>query len=268
MKTKVKAIGCIVLNLSLLLMAVSCFNSESRIKLKEGVAEMNQRCPMAYDMATLIGATVEDDNVVFNYVINEEKANIKIYQSHPEKAKKYLASLVFTDENAEFTNLIITAGYGFVARYKGSKTKSEAKLEMTNDDIKYAKQHPQSYDEMLDWQIELTNSMMPMEVDDYTILNHLDKQGDNVIYYYDVDDQRINMDVLTDEKAMDEFRNGLLAQLTEASSNQSVSRGFMKILRRSGKNLVYQYRGKMTGKEMKITFSNDELREIGQDFIE
>ena len=79
---------------SLLFIAMSYDDGKAKIELKKIVLELNRNCPIEYDFATCVGSTIEDGNLVVNYVYDEEAVNFSAMKQNMELAKKYNSSLV------------------------------------------------------------------------------------------------------------------------------------------------------------------------------
>lgn len=251
---------------SLLFIALSCDDGKAKIELKKIVLELNRNCPMEYDLATCIGATIEDGNLVVNYVYDEDAVNFSAMKQNMELAKKYNGSFFF-GQNKEMSNLIVRSGYGFTANYKGSKTQETTSFHLSNDEIKQVLENPESNNDILDWQILMTNLSLPMQVDEYTELVSVDCKNDVVSYNYVIDDERVSMSQMVE--IQDEIKDELRQELAyEWTSPKSTSKQFLTLICRTNKSLRYSYRGKTTGKELAVEFSNGELRNISHDVIE
>ena len=251
---------------SLLFTLSSCGDHKAKMDLKKVTIELNRQCPMKFDVATCIGAKIQDGNLVVDYVYDEESIKLDHLKDQSEMTKRHLAESFFNSKE-EFGNLLIRAGYGFTANYKGSKTKDTTTVHLINDEIKRVMENPATKNEILDWEVQITNSMLPMAVDEATTLVSLDQQDGAVSYVYDVDDEQVNMSTMSAVK--DEIKENLKQELAqEWTSPTSTSKEFLTLVCRTNKALRYVYRGKTTGKEIVIEFSNSELRLISHDVIE
>jgi len=257
----------VLLGLSSLLFTLpSCGDHKAKMDLKKMTIELNRQCPIKYDFATCIGAKIEDGNLVVDYVYDEETIKLDHLKNQSEMTKRHLAESFFNSKE-EFGNLLIRAGYGFMANYKGSKTKATISVLLANDEIKQVVEKPATKNEVLDWEVQITNSMLPMTVDEATTLISLDQKEVAVSYIYEVDDEQVNM--LTMSAVRDEIKENLKKELGyEMTSSTSTSKEFLTLVCRTNKALRYVYRGKTTGKEIVIGFSNSELRSISHDYIE
>lgn len=251
---------------SLLFITQSCGDSKAKIELKKMVIELNKNCPIEFDFATCIGARVEDGNLVMDYVYDEDAIRLDHLKDQSEKNKRHLAES-FLSTKDELGNLLIRAGYGYAAYFKGSKTKETISVHLTTDEIKQVMENPASKNDILNWEVQITNSMLPMQIDEVTTLVCVDYKGATISYIYEIDDEQINMSSMSAVK--DDIKENLRQELAQDwNSPTSTSKDFFTLACRTNKALSYVYRGKTTGKEFAIVFSNGELRNISHDYIE
>lgn len=251
---------------SLLFATSSCGDHQARMELLKMVSAINKYCPMKYDNATCIGMRVEDDNLVVDYVYDEDVVKLDIIEEKPEMAKRYGGSFLLS-QNDEIGNLMVRSGYGYTANYKGSKSKKVSTIHLDNDEIKGLVENPEAKNDILKWEVEITNSMLPQQVDEMTTLTSMDCNDNVVSYNYEIDDERISMSAIADNP--DEIKENLKTGLIEeATSRSSSMRPFIKLVCRTNKGLQYVYHGKTTGKEIVFEFTNEELRAITHDVIE
>lgn len=112
----------------------------------------------------------------------------------------------------------------------------------------------------LDREIEASNAQMPMKVDYATNLLSLTRDGDNVTYVYEIDESSFDFeDMIADKES---FKNQLKNQISLLSTPDNEVYAFMSLLRDTGKNLRYVYKGNTSGKTMTIEFANSELKEL------
>ena len=257
----------ITLLFTLLAVAVSCTDSgsQARSQLKKIVKELNSRCPLESDCFVCVGAQIEDDNVVASYIVDENVMNLDLLKNKPDMVKKFGGSALFT-ESPELADLIISSGYGLILKYKGSQSKKLVPIHFTNQDVKDIKNAPQDNEDILNWQIESSNAVLPQQVDEITVLTSITRDGQDVAYNYELDDEAMDMAFFNDH--LDEMKANLSDELEALNSPMSSFKPFMKLLCRTNKNLLYVYKGKHSGQTVTITFTNSELRDIIQDYIE
>ena len=251
---------------SLLFIALSCGDNKAKIELKKIVAELNSHCPVQYDFGTCLGAQIEGGNLVFDYVCDDEMLRFEKANNDSEMVKKlYGSSILDVDES--FADLIVRSGYGVTLNYKGSQSKEITTIHLRNEEIKQLAENPMSKNELLDWQVQITNSLLPMKVDEFTELVSMHNLNGVVSYCYELDDELLDLSQMTEiQKAIKESLKEEMEQ--EWTSPTSVSKQFLTLICRTNKSLQHVYRRKTSNKEVVVDFSNAELRNIFHDYIE
>ena len=246
-----------------LLVAVmfSCKDDTSKSDLIRLVGEMNQQCPIEMDYVTCQSVEIQGNDVIMNYMIDEDMLSLDVMKQKPDLAKKYGGSSIF-NENADtkLGDLILKSGCDFIANYKGSTSGDVVSLKFTNDEIKDIKAHPISKEELLDWDIEATNSLLPKKLDYVTTLVSLTRDGDVVTYTYEIDENELDMATVIAGKK--QLKETLASQIAELNSPTSTAQTFMRLLRGAGKDLHYVYQGNESGQSLEIEFTNSELNEM------
>ena len=113
---------------------------------------------------------------------------------------------------------------------------------------------------LLDKEIAASNAQFPVKVDFATTLKSLSRDGNIVTYEYEIDENAFDFDSLAAEK--ERFRSQLENQIAIMSTPNSEVYVFMTMLRDTGNELRYLYKGNPSGKTMVIEFTNDELKKI------
>lgn len=121
-----------------------------------------------------------------------------------------------------------------------------------------------SVEAALEKELYASNAQMPMQVDYATTLNSVTRDGKVVTYEYVIDEGVFNFDDIIARN--EDFKANLKEQIKLMSSPDSEVYTFMSLLKKTGKDLRYLYKGKSTGKTMTIVITNDELKELIQDF--
>ena len=255
---------CSVLFALVPLMAIlfSCKGGDAKSEIRKLVKEINDQCPIDYDYFTCQSAAIQGNEVVMNYMIDETMLSLDLMKQKPDLAKKYGGSSIF-NENAELGDLMVKSGLGFTANYQGSLSGEVVTLKFTNDDIKEIKAHPVSREELLDWEIQATNSTLPRQLDYVTTLVSLSRDGNVVAYTYEIDEDELDMSMMID--GQDQMRAGIAAQIATLNSPTSSAQTFMRLLREGGKDLHYIYKGNKTGTVLEIKFTNNELLDLASE---
>ena len=115
--------------------------------------------------------------------------------------------------------------------------------------------------DLLDWQIEITKSMLPKQLDELGDFVSLEQDSISVSFIYSINEEKVSMKQL--QAAKDEVATELKTELKEElTSPKSTSKPLLMLVIKAGKNLRYVYKGNKTGKTASIDISNQELKEI------
>ena len=260
---KMKKYLAFIALLPLMAILFSCNSKETKPELSKLVNNINAQCPIHYDYLTCQSAAIQGDEVVMNYVVDENMLSLSLMKEKPDLAKKYGGSSMFNLNN-ELGDLILESGLGFTANYQGTLSGDVVTLRFTNDEIKDIKAHPISNEELLDWEIQASNSILPRQLDGVTTLISMSRDGDVVAYNYEIDESQL--DFSTIEENQDRLKQTLAQQVATLNSPTSSAQIFMRLLRRGNKDLNYVYKGSQSGKAVTIRFSNAELRDFANDY--
>ena len=96
-----------------------------------------------------------------------------------------------------------------------------------------------------------------------TTLVSIGRLGDTVSYLFELDEEVVDMSLLKDY--LDEAKENFRQELESPTTTPNI---FISLVCRTNKSLRYVYRGKTTGKELTIEFTNAELRNISYEYIE
>ena len=118
-------------------------------------------------------------------------------------------------------------------------------------------------DLLLDKEIEMGNAQYPIKLDNFTTLISISRDGNVVTYEYEIDESVVVFEKVFPSK--DTSKHQLENQLAAMSTLNSELYAFMSILRDTGKELHYLYKGNYSGKTMIIEFTNDELKKLIKD---
>ena len=251
--------------LPLLAILMSCNEGGAKADLRKMVDNINRECPIHYDYITCQSAAIQGEEVVMNYIVDGSMLSLQLMKEKPDLAKKYGGSSLFNVYD-ELGSLLVEAGYGFTANYQGSLSGDIVTLRFTNDEIKEIKAHPISNEELLDWEIQASNSTLPRKLDAVTTLLSMSRDGNVVSYNYEIDESQLDMSVLIN--GQEQLKQTLAEQVATLNSNTSSAQAFMRLLRRGNMELHYVYKGNSSGKTARIQFTNAELRDMANDYAE
>ena len=113
---------------------------------------------------------------------------------------------------------------------------------------------------LIDKDIEETNTQFPMQVDIATTAVSVSREGDVVIYHFEVNEGLLEIESLIEnqETMKSELKKSLLDVLNQDASFREI----MNLLKETGKSLKYEYKGINTGKTLEIEFFNAEIGEM------
>ena len=249
------------------LLASGCVNNSSRLELLNGIKAINERCPIYNETGTLTHVDVQDNLITFNYTINKQTG----YDIGKMKGNEGLFSELFVQNlvsnrllhQDEFTNLVITSGYGLQVNYRDADSREEVQFTVSNDEIKLAKQSPADTERILELGIKATRLQLPTVVDEATTFADIELTSERLTYFYDIDEEQVDINLL--KAAVDEIRK--VTEQDLRSNENTVIGLYIKMSRQTGRGLSLVYRGTQSGEEVIIDFSNDELRSIAGDYI-
>ena len=247
---------------SMFVISFSCGDNSAKIELKKRVAAINKRCPEKYGYLTLVSVGIHDGNMVEDYVYDEENLNLDHLNDQSKEGKRCNGAS-FLDTDKSLSEVLLRSGYGYTANYKCLSTGKITTFHLSNDEINEIKESPVSNNEQLDWNIRNTNASLPQQVDMGTTLVSIGRLGDTVSYLFELDEEVVDMSLLKDY--LDEAKENFRQELESPTTTPNI---FILLVCRTNKSLRYVYRGKTTGKELTIEFTNAELRNISYEYIE
>ena len=113
---------------------------------------------------------------------------------------------------------------------------------------------------LIDKDIEETNTQFPMPVDIATTAVSVSRDGDVVIYHFEVNEGLLEIEsfIENQETMKSELRKSLVDVLNQDPSFREI----MNLMKETGKCLKYEYKGSKSGKTMVIEFTTDEISEM------
>lgn len=228
------------------------------VDLNEIVELLQKELPIS--MGTIGETTdiyIEYNEMVLVSNVDESIVNVTNLQKEPALLKENLKQMVL-DENSAFRFLVdelLRSGKGIRLVYIGKTTGKSVSFAMTNREIKQAINNGTD-DPMkrLEMQISVTNAQLPMDFGGGIVNTKLVKEGSYVVYYFDCDEDIINIEALQNTALMKEL---LLKEIN--SDDPSIS-SFRKYCKDAGCGIAYCYVGKTSGKKAKIYILANELK--------
>lgn len=200
-------------------------------------------------------AFVDEEYVVYQYNLPQD--NPILANSLSIKAN-LLKNIEF---DTQFFYKLKCMGYGVRYDYDIENTDSTLTITLTPEDIDttvYDRSYQDSStaEKNLSYMVVSTNADCPSNIDEYTIIDSIKVEGDNVIIYNTI----VNLESKVIKKVMKGFRTILQEQLGSTPPNSFL----ILAIYRSGRNMEYQYSNTKMGKTWSFKFMNHELQGYGE----
>lgn len=227
-------------------------NSKASSEMVQIVKELSKNCPMSAGMMGDITAVeIDGDNVVFTFSCAEDFLDIESLQQNSDMVKSGIMQSFATlqDENVQLLmDELSKAEMGLTYNLVGKKTGKKLEVNVSADEIKNLKQGDVvkgDPDALLETNLQLTNAQCPMTLGGGLVMSKVTREGDNVIYYYDADEEVFSIDALNSNQDM--VMSMLRDELKKGANDPAMS-SFIKICRAAHVGIGYRYVGKTTGK--------------------
>ena len=254
MNMKIKIIFTAII--AVLLTAVSCMKP----KISDVVKSIKKGCPMSLGMSGSIDdVEIENNFVTFKVKLNDEFANIKGISQNKETFTLNVTKALNKSENtAKFMNVIADEGYGLKYFIEGYPSGDTVSLYVTADMLRESSKSPKTSKlDLLQTAIENSKMQMPMQLDELTTLTDMKLEGDNVVYFYEIEEDGFSVS----DFDMDNVREGTIEELQNLNKDV-VGHNFITMVVENDKNLIYRYKGKQSGQVDEVLISNAELSNI------
>ncbi len=236
---------------------------QTESKLKEMVRQANQMCPMSLGM---LGETnsirLEGNNVVMSGTIDENFVKVEtLSKVDPEMLKRNFLTVYRSSTNSGFREILkvlIEEDAGFTIKYKGNVTGkilaiyfSPEELASVNTDGELDAEAP------LMATIEMTNVQCPVEIDDGILMTKMALEGDYIVYYALVDEDKLSVAEIEAEKK--EYKDYVLQYLSLPDFSV---RKLVQLFNNANKGVKYKYTGETSHRECIITITASELQSL------
>lgn len=246
--------------LGLLLGLAGCSSNN----IEQAVDIVGKQCPMELGNAGEIKSVYLDNNqVLFIYVMNEDLFHIESLQLNPD-ASKYDIKMLLSNADANIKNLLdaaIAADMPIKFVFEGQLSRKKAEMTLTMDEMRECYRNcnlePQ---EKLYEALDATNLLMPIKVSDDMTIDKVMLDGETVVYVYVIANEMADLEQFAKDKEF--FQEDLRHNLHDMGENDPAFRAFMIMIANAGKNLAYRY---VVGKDKKyadIVVTNKELRPL------
>lgn len=238
----------------------SCISKQDEIK--KGIEQFNSGCPITInEYIKIVSAEYADDEVVFEYEIDDSEIDFKKGMDFDGNAKEIIASSFDLNNNDVRTlfSTVYEAGAKISFKYNFATSRSSRTITLTNEEIKQilnGETERLSDEELLRKQVESANKMCPMFVDDITRLDKCLLTGSSVVYEYTL----INEDPidLTDTELQQTLKENIESGLKETSD--PTLKKLIELCCSTNCNIIYRYKDEKSGTSMEITFNPEELK--------
>jgi len=243
----------------MLLLAVSC-GGNSNARLEKLVKTIDNECPKQInsevDFGTVTGAKLDGDNVVITVSMNEEFFNIKTLQDNEDLLMMNLRNILSspTADTEALLDELEKGNGGITYVYVGRQSGEQVSATLSADEIKRLRNANSNPDELLASQIEISNIHLPLQVDEMTVLKSIFREGDNVVYLYEIDEEQIAIQQI--EAVRELFAEELL---NEVKANVNSSKLFFNACRNAKVNLIYRYSGNASDESIDFPLLIDDI---------
>lgn len=241
--------------------ALALTSCQTKGRLAEIAEEATKQCPISMGMTgNIVSIEFDGEDMVYNIDVDETFVNLDVLEANKEQSKTgALQVFVNPDESVrEMVKELKSADAGLKMKFKGRTSGKTVECYLSIDDINAVLDNPQAAgnpDDLLMQSVNVTNAQCPMPLGNGLVMNRVEVEGDNVVYFYDTDEDIISLDQLEQnrEQAMQSLRQELFT-----SSDPTVSQ-FLKLCKNARKNVVYRYCGSTSGNTVDFTISQTEF---------
>lgn len=254
---KVMLLACVSL-----IMLTGCSDKKSQLKL--GIQIANKQCPIKVGAAgEVTSITFDDKDVIYAMSMDEDYANLEALEKNPESMKSAVSAMFRNPQGdiKKMLDLVVETNSGVKFIYKGKTSGKEVECYLTTEDLKELLNSKMSAKESnqkkLEELVNITNVSCPMTIDEATVMEKLEIEGDNVVYLYKVDEDMVDVDALESNK--EEMKQGIKNSLNVADPSL---KSFLEACLNDKKNLVYRYTGNTSGNSMECVLEVSEIKEL------
>ncbi|MDE7345174.1 MAG: hypothetical protein K2N48_00345 [Muribaculaceae bacterium] len=164
------------------------------------------------------------------------------------------------DNSQQMLKDIVNAKASLMVIYKTPSTGKTIKFSLPYEELKEIKNNPLSGTEVkrmiLENSIAMQNSSMPMKIDEGIAQTKVSIVDDNLVYYYEMDEDIYDMKALKKKPA--ELKDGIREELKNMRRDPTMQRE-LQMLNALGMGYMYRYYGKNSKDYVDVIFTSDEL---------
>lgn len=240
------------------LLLVSSCNGPKRTELALELEKANKQCPMSMGtLGSIDSLTLDEEENAVKIVmsVNDEYVSLDSYAANPDLSAKNVLLGFSRGDARKVVKQVADAGVGMWVVFKSMQTGQTVDVKLSPEQIKSITENKDKDKnvsrDLVATQVEMENTRCPYQVDEETLCRKVELKGDRVVYYMEVNEADIDMDVLAE--AYDELRKSIGQEL------RSFNRSVLKAYREAGIGVKYHFYGDKTGKVLEVDFPADEL---------
>lgn len=249
-------------SLSLLMIVMSSCHDA---KLKTIVEIANKQCPMDMGEAGKITKiTYDGENVVYNFSLNEEMANIKALKANPESIKLSMKTM-FQNPSSDVKkmfNLMAECNAGLQMIFTGNNSNDKATCELTPEELKEILNTDVDAEKSdmakLESQLKMANLQFPMKAGEEITIEKVELSDESVIYICRVDEDLCDINLI--EENSEDVKQGIIETLSNKADRPTQL--FIKSCLNCNRNIVYRYIGNQSETQYDVVISIPELQDI------
>lgn len=246
------------LSLFLLLLTLVCVSGckdqSKTSELEANIEAANKICPTPFDLGTLksIKYDKKSNVVTFTVEIYSERTGINLdsINNNRDIMLENLRLFISNESGKKVAKDISDADAGLKFIYKDLSTGKNLSVQLTSAELKDIASSDVDQSEInkrqLDASILMTNIQCPIEVDDWTTLIIVRDNGSAIIYNYEIDEEKLNMDDFS------RVSNLVRDDLIEDFSNDPSLAELKRLMEANNRYLVHSYKGNKSGKQVDI----------------
>ncbi len=262
MRNLIKISGKVMLLTCLSLMLLAGCGQKSKLMLT--VAAGNKQCPISMGTAgEITSIDFDGTDVVYSLLMNDAYANFDAFEKVPEAMKSAVVAMFNNPQGEirEMLELVVASQAGIKYIYKGKTSGKEVECYLNTEELKKILNQDMSLEEgnlqKLEEMVKVTNVSCPMKIDEATTLDKLTIESDNMVYFYTVNEEAVDMDAMrTNETEMKQnIKNSL-------DVSDPAMKMFLETCVKNNKNLVYRYKGDTSAQVVEYVFDISEIKSL------
>lgn len=240
--------------LLLFFISISCKADEKR--LQQQINVLKAELPISIGtLGEFSDIDYDGINIIYKISVNENVCNLDYLNNNKSLMRNNAVMMLRGREEGvnSISKLIGNTDAGLSIIYIGKDSGKEARITLSKSEIKKAMETADQYDpeSVLAQQVAASQSMLPQKIDEVTTVERMYVQGDSFFYIYSIDENKTDMEVIEYNKS--EMRKDL--QLVLKTNGAPLAR----LCKEANKNIIYRYKGSISGKSIDFKFSPNEL---------